>query len=369
MKYMRIFLVLLLLQSMMFPLSVYSQEEEGEVTKYTARDYLDANLPPQEGRRIVLDEITGLLTITDTPKNQELALRLIREWDVGPKQVQIEAKFIEITFTDLNEMGVDWTTWREADPTMGHVASLASPNVLMGAAEAAAFGQAANPAGLGFFIGKASMTGSQLFAYLKALQESGKVNLIHAPRITTLSGQMANMQVVRTFPYAISYERTQVDLTGSIEGQNELIYPVEIYKCEEEIVGVALEVTPTVAEGGNIVTMDIHPEVTKLSQQVSLSSLTAINSAASLFPSNLGWPIIDTRAAQTTVMVRSGETIILGGLIQDADENTVDRKIPILGDIPLVGGLFKYKYEKREKKNLVIFLTARLIDTDGKEIR
>ena len=68
-------------------------------------------------------------------------------------------------------------------------------------------------------------------------------------------------------------------------------------------------------------------------------------------------------------MVRSGETIIMGGLIQDQDENTVERKIPFLGDMPLIGPLFKYKYEKREKKNLVILLTANLMNTQGEEVR
>lgn len=365
-KYINVLLITFVLQ-LFFSMSVFSQEDD-EVVKYTIKEYLETNLPPQDGRRIVLDEVTGLLTITDTPTNQELALELIREWDIPPKQVQIEAKFIEITFTDLDEMGVGWEAVLSEDHTLLDFAT-----GMMGDASAssATFAEAATTAGLGFFVGKAvfGRAGTRLLSYLKALEQSGKANLLHAPRVTTLSGQMANIQVVRTFPYATSAERTEVDLTGITSGEVTAdIYPVETYEIDEEIVGISLEVTPTAIEGSDIVTLYIHPEVTKLSQQIAISSLTEIgDTTASLFPSDLGWPIIDARTAKTTVMVRSGDTIIIGGLIQDEDDGTIERKIPFLGDMPLVGPLFRYKYEKREKKNLVIFLTARLFDTRGEE--
>lgn len=358
MKHIKKFLICgIILQMALLPLA-YTQEEE--VIKYTIKEYLETNLPPQEGRKVVLDEITGLLTLTDTPRNQELALKLIREWDIGPKQVQIEAKFIEITFTDLNEMGVDWSLFRDEHPIINLTTGMMGDS---SATTAATFTQAAEMAGLGFFAGKATMTGAQLLAYLKALEQSGKVNLLNAPRITTLSGQMANIQVVRSFPYATSAERTEVELetvTAGITTKN--IYPVDTYEIEEEITGILLEVTPIVIEGSDIITLEIHPEVTKLIQQVPITSSES-------FPDNLGWPIIDTRTAQTSVMVRSGGTIIIGGLIQDQDEDTIERRIPFLGDVPIIGPLFRYTYEKREKKNLVIFLTAKLIDTQGEEIR
>jgi len=337
-----------------------SQEEDEDVTKYTIREYLEANLPPQEGRKVMLDEISGLLTITDTPSNHQLALKLIREWDIGPKQIEIEAKFIEITFTDLDEMGVDWNLVKAEHPV------LSVDSNLMGTAAATAaatFTEAANTAGMGFLVGKAVMTGSELFSYIKALNESGKVNLLNAPRITTLSGQQANIQVVRSFPYATSAETTIVEYGTYTSGDYVYTntFPVSTYEVEEDIVGVTLEVTPTVVENSDIITLDIHPEVTKLSQQVPLNS-------SETFPEDLGWPIIDTRTAQTSAMVRSGETIIMGGLIQDRDQNTVERKVPFLGDIPLIGGLFRYKYENREKKNLIILLTARLITPQGEEV-
>ncbi len=350
---------------------VFAQNDSDDLTKYTIRQYLEANLPPQEGRKIVLDEITGLLTITDTPSNQELALRLIKEWDRGPKQIQIEAKFVEITFTDLDEMGVDWDLFHHDEPAIyspGSALAVAgatgSVQGLMGAAGAAAqWAQAANAAGLGFLISKTAYHGWEMMAYLKLLAEKDKVNLIHAPKVTTLSGQMANIQVVRTFPYATSTEVTQVEWTTTTLGvTTTAVYPVETYKVEEEIVGVILEVTPTVMEGSDIITLDIHPEVTKISEQIALTG-------SSTFPTNLGWPIIDTRTTQTSVMIRSGDAILIGGLIQDQDDSTVKREVPVLCDLPLIGTLFKYEYQNREKKNLVVILTAKLIDARGEEVK
>ena len=82
----------------------------------------------------------------------------------------------------------------------------------------------------------------------------------------------------------------------------------------------------------------------------------------------MGYPAIDIRTTQTTVKVKSGDTIVMGGFIKDVD-TVYDKKIPFLGDIPLIGELFKYKYQTREKKNLAIFLTATLLTSEGEMIR
>jgi len=384
-KFIKIALILGILNFQILPFtlaqdtaSTNSTSTTDDLTKYTAKEYLETNLPPQDGRKIMLDELTGLLTITDTPSNQELALKLIREWDVGPKQIEIEAKLVEITFTDIDEMGVDWDLMHDRDPLIYSPRSAlfdatqsGSVVGLMGTASTVAhFAQAANTAGMGLLVSKAVYEGWQLMAYIKMLAQKGKANLIHAPRVMTLSGQMANIQLVQSFPYATSCDVTQVEIGSHTE--TTLIPPgtitvkdyvnVETYKVEEEIVGVTLEVTPTVMEGSDIITLDIHPEVTKLSQQIPLTDSDS-------YPPDLGWPIIDTRTAQTSVMIRSGQAILIGGLIQDSDNNTVKRQVPILGDLPLVGPLFKYEYQNREKKNLIVVITARLIDAQGQEVK
>lgn len=330
----------------------FAQEEEA-AKEYTIEEYLEEALPPNENRRVVLDEMTGMLTITDTPSNQQIARELIKLWDVGPQQVRIQAKFVEVAITDIEEMGIEWWYRRIAhDDTKASDIDVNAWTELMGTSTS--FSDATKTSGLGLAFGKISgYTGTYLLAYVKALEEEGKANLLSSPTVTTLSGQMANIQLANILPYAASLERTNVATSAT---------PVfvEKYKVSEKITGITLEVTPKVAGESKVITLDIHPEVSVLIKQIAVSS--AVD-----FPTKMGYPVIDTRTTQTTVVIRSGETVVIGGLIRE-DENITDRKIPFLGDIPLLGNLFKSKLVDRTKKNLVIFLTATLVDSTGELI-
>jgi general secretion pathway protein D len=363
----------------------------------SVKDFLEQVLPPQPGRKIVLNSATGMLTVTDTPSNHKLIRELLEKWDVGPRQISIEAKFMEISEGALNELGVEWYgTKSDTQPNGGTerrrksddfyvgqgpqlldtIGVSPTPSVrpssydssLSGASEAfdERYGDWASPpwsgtewgapvdaAGLGLWIGKSYFSGTELYAYLRALESENKASLLSAPRVTTLSGQMANIELAITQPYASEVNLT--DTGASSFGQ------YQTYEIEEKKTGIFLEVTPSVAEGGNIITLDLHPEVSEVVRKVSLSD-------SDQFPDYLGWPIIDTRSTQTTVVVRSGQTIIIGGLMQD-EETITEPKVPVLGSIPLLGNLFKYKSEERQKTNLVIFLKATLISADGKEIK
>ncbi len=107
-----------------------------------------------------------------------------------------------------------------------------------------------------------------------------------------------------------------------------------------------------------MITLDLHPTIDFFVRRVSSHILA---------PLELGYPIIDTRTTQTSLIVKSGSTVILGGLMQDKD-GLLNKKIPLLGDIPLLGKLFRYKYRNREKRNLLIFVTATLLTSAGEEI-
>lgn len=336
--------------------SLFSEEEEltsDETGGQSIRDYLEEALPANAGRRIVLDETTGMLTVTDTPSNQRIAKELIKFWDVGTKQVRIQARFVEIVETSIGELGVEWDWRRDQNGTEKRDDILVNAVSVPVDSSAAVFGNANTTSGLGLEIGKSYLTGSKLLVYLKALEEQGKANLLSSPTITTLSGQMANIQMANILPYASELERTNI-------GTSVTPVMVEKYKVMEKVSGITLEVTPKVAGEGKIITMDIHPEVTVLVKQIDVS--TSVD-----FPTDLGYPVIDTRSAQTSVVIRSGQTVVLGGLIRE-DESVTERKTPILGDIPLLGYLFKTKYVNKTKKNLIIFLTATIIDSRGEPV-
>lgn len=347
------FLSALVLRLLFIVNSTHAQEEGAAPQEYTIKEYLEEALPANENRRVVLDEITGMLTITDTPSNQEIARELIKLWDVGPQQVRIQARFVEVAMSDIEELGVEWWYRRVAvnRAKSGDIDVDAWTEFL---GEAIPFSDATATSGLGLTIGRISgYSGTFLLAYVKALEEEGKANLLSSPTVTTLSGQMANIQLANIFPYASNIERTNVGTA---------IIPifVEKYTVTEKAVGINLEVTPKVAGESKVITLDIHPEVSLLVKQIPLSP-------SSDFPDKLGYPLIDTRTTQTSVVIRSGETVVIGGLIRE-DENVTKRKVPVLGDIPLLGNFFKSNYVNRTKKNLVIFLTATIVDSRGEPI-
>ena len=335
----------------------YGEEEDGG-TVLEIKDYLEKALPPQEGRKIVLNPAVGLLTITDTPTNHRLIRELLRLIDVGPKQIIIEAKFVEIGVDNLDESGIEWYWHRKG------VAGGKLSGIEIGAASSETdplygihwdgvnkdFPQTVLEGGLDFFISKTTFDGNFISAYLHALEQSKKGNLLSSPKVTTLSGQAANIQITRTLPYV-----SEVDVENRGTAENE--HWVWTFTIEERVTGITLEVTPTVGEG-NLITLDIHPNIDVFLGRVSSHEMAS---------PELGYPLIDTRTTQTSLTIRSGRTIILGGLMQDEDK-LVNKKIPLLGDIPLLGKLFRYKYRNREKKSLLIFITATLLTPTGEEI-
>lgn len=332
-------------------------DESGEAA--TIQEYLQQALPENPDRKIVLDEITGVLTVTDIPSNQEMAKELIKLWDIGPSQVRIQARFVEIEVTDIEELGVEWFWQRPDRPAQKNTrfsnmgVNAFTPSLSEDVTDAGFFAMANETSGLGLQLGKWTKAGNAVRVYLKALEEEGKVNLLSSPTVTTLSGQMANIQLANIVPYASDFTRTNIGWSGAP-------IMVEVYKVAEKVTGILLEVTPTVAGDNKIITMDIHPEVSVLIDQLPIS-------AADEFPPGLGYPVVDTRTTQTSVVIKSGETVVIGGLMRE-DEEITDKKVPVLGDIPILGYLFKTHHTNSVKKNLLIFLTATVLNSRGEPI-
>ncbi len=342
------------------------------------KQYLEQSLPSQDGRKITYNDSSKLLTVTDTKDNQELIKRLIKEFEVGPKQVMIETRFVEISVNDLDELGIEWDFFHPANAngnnsgfTIGSPGHQNYQNVHWNNDLLSTFPVTGNFAGQ-LLISKVLANGEQYIANLRFLEQQGKANLLSAPKITTISGQMANIQVVRTYPYVSDFTLENI---GTAE------FPIWTYKLTlaEKPIGIFLEATPYVTEGSNTITLDLHPEVSVLRNQVPISNLNTSGQTGNLgnvtsttsvkvIPAALGWPVVDVRTTQTSVSVDSGATIVLGGLIKDS-ETVTKRKIPVLGDIPLLGQAFRYDYKNQTKTNLLIFITASIIDSKGEAIR
>jgi type IV pilus secretin PilQ/predicted competence protein len=263
----------------------------------------------------IIDEANNALVVTDSAMGMEDTARLIKSLDRRPRQVVIEAKFVEMQLQDDYHLGIQWY----AGSVRNGVLSEASVQI--------PFAQTIYGA---FSLGKVT-SNSVLEATLLAAAEKGKAKVLSDPKITTLNNKEANINITEQTPY-------------TTEEWSATTPPVRTIKSEYVTTGIILKVTPVINSDGRIL-MKIKPSVSQV-------TATTIIGAA---------PGIDTREADTNVIVKDGETIVIGGLIKDMQSTTVF-KIPLLGDIPLLGWLFRKKSVIRSRIELLIFVTPRIME-------
>src|SRR4029077_10536880 len=214
------------------------------------------------------------------------------------------------------------------------------------------------------------------------------VDLLSAPKVTTKSGQRAVIEIVREFRYPVSFTPPQVpSITGGTGGTGSVsinvVTPTTPQTFETRNTGVTLEVEPVV--GPDCVTIDLNlvpqvvefegfinygspifgilPPVTFVDPVTGLTKL--LTSPNVLLTSNvINQPVFSTRKVTTNVSVWDGQTVVIGGLMSENVQKTEDR-VPIVGDIPLIGRLFRTNVDQHIKTNLVIFVTAHLITPGG----
>lgn len=175
---------------------------------------------------------------------------------------------------------------------------------------------------------------------LTARENVSYVNVLSNPLLTTISGKEAKLDVIEKIPYIEATQQITVDGGGSQSAAQEITFAD---------VGVRLKVTPQVG-GDDIIEMQVEPEVLELVDFV------------------LGTPVIDERKVMTTVYVKNNETIVLAGLLREGMSKSTE-KVPLLGDIPVLGNLFKRTEERSEKRELLIFLTPHLISPGSSPIK
>jgi general secretion pathway protein D len=186
----------------------------------------------------------------------------------------------------------------------------------------------------GLAVGAWKGTGSdvRIGAILNALEKTSGVNILSTPHIVTSNHSKAKIIVGENRAFV-----TQSRITETVD----LITPTVIKTFEYKDVGISLEITPHISQGG-LVRLEIDSEFTKLIEDVASPSVDT--------------PTTAKREAQTVISMKSGSTIVIGGLIRD-DKTNIEKKIPLVGDLPIVGGLFKFQKERLQKTNLLMFLT------------
>ncbi len=357
------------------------------------------------------------LIVTQTSRNIERIRNiLVRYSEV--RQVEIEAKFMEVQEGALEELGVNWSINQKATQHSGAKAvyntsgrslanvfsnSSSSPQgsivrpALLGAVSQAVDdagnvvtlgnstletlpilnnapqlpGAANLAAGAGALASISGIIGEfDVNAVVRALAQRQGTDLLSAPRVTVLSGNPANITVAQEMRYPQSFGQTQSQVgTGSASGGGSAGVAITAGTPQEftaRNVGVELKVTPTVEEDDYSISLDLNPKVTEFDGFVEFGgpSIAISGSTTVTVPSGFYQPIFSVRDISTKVTIWDGATLVMGGLTRE-EVKKVNDKVPVLGDIPILGRMFRSRGVSSQKRNLLIFVTANLVSPGG----
>ncbi len=267
------------------------------------------------GRKVV-DTTGRTIIVTDFEHAVDEIAKLIEAFDRKPHQVSIQAKVVQVALNDKHRMGVNWR----------HVLNSISPRASLGISTVLPVPERNTQINYKTILG-----GVDLDIAIEALQTAGETKIIVSPNISALDGQEATIKVIRKVPWRqVQYEPGTTNVVG------------ESYNFEE--IGAILSVTPRINDDG-FVRVDIKPTISSMGE----------HEAGVTEP-----PIVKKSEAVTTVIVKDGVTIIIGGMIETMKED-VNTSVPILGRVPLFGHLFRSSAVQKIKTETIVFLTPHIM--------
>lgn len=282
----------------------------------------------ESGRSVIVSPQAGLVTIKAFPHEISAVKSFINDTqDHLRRQVIIEAKILEVTLNDDYQQGIEWSN------VLGHIGSTdigfsTSGNIVNNSISAAIGGVT----GINF-------TNADFSGVINLLSTQGNVQVLSSPRITATNNQKAVIKVGED-----EYFVTEVSSTTTTGTATTTTPEVELTPFFS---GIALDVTPQIDENGEVI-LHVHPSVTLTDEQVKTIRLGDEDFALPLAQSSV-------RESDTIIRAKSGEIVVIGGLIETRKVD-IESKTPLLGNIPLVGELFKSKSQTTQKKELIIML-------------
>lgn len=327
----------------------------------TIKDILENAVSWPSDSKINLDERSGALIITNTPSNLKIIEDLIYNLDIDATQILIEARFIEMNVTDLNELGMNVSL--DSVFAFNKDSGNAETQISSGSGSSFSTFTGAPNEGLNLTY-QGILTKPQFSAVLHALDKNTKVKTLSAPKITTLNNQTASIEIADEFVYPSRYEPTLIkqdlnndgDFLDTVAGVKETRFVNVPQGFETRPVGILLNVTPSVGQDKKTIALTLNPEVSEATAN------------AFEYSGEVKLPKFTTRDLTTNVVTNNGDTIVLGGLIKETRINTVT-KTPLLGDMPVFGALFRKNSDNVERKNLLIFVTATIISQKGEMLK
>ncbi len=282
---------------------------------------IEMSLTPGIGK-MKFDERSNKVIVSDTKEKLERINRIISEFDQKDKAVFIEAKILQIILNNEHKLGVDWEVILSDlnDMNITNDFNILSSSDKRGTMSVGTLGS------------------DKYRLFVEMLDTVGTTEILSSPRITTVNNKEAKILVGSTEPYVTTSTTTPASgATTTAETVNFLD------------VGIKLAVTPTIHNDG-FITLKIQPEVSTVTSNLTTSNNNTI-------------PIVETSEAETTVIVKDGVTIVIGGLIKEEKINSMKR-VPVLGRIPVLGAAFRNDSKKKVKTEIVILLTPKIVTGD-----
>ncbi|MGC9450130.1 MAG: type II secretion system protein GspD [Oceanipulchritudo sp.] len=370
------------------PVEAEPEDQRGEAERALKSFLQRAGVPFTgiEGADLALAD--GQLIVTQTPRNHEKVRQLLRRYR-EIKQVEIEARFLEVEERNLRELGLEWTLVSNDNDRLTNAPMRTLANAFsVGEDESRvvidrpgvdlpAIGQGAPVLPITVDLAEEA---SSLFTFtgavgeidlnllVRALERQSGNDLLSAPKLTVLSGKTAEIVVAEEFRYPEMYGDTNAEVgAGNSESGSAgvAITAGTPRSFTTRNVGVEMEVTPTVEEN-DAISLRLKPKVTEFEGFVEYggTSIAIASDTTVTVPSGFYQPVFSIRRIQTEVTIWDGATVVMGGLTREHAVRVRD-KVPLLGDLPLLGRLFRSEGESTQKRNLLIFVTANLVSPGG----
>jgi len=260
---------------------------------------------------------------------------VIEKLDVRRAQVYVEALIVEVTADKAAEFGIQWQSLHDLSSTQSRViggtnfgARGGGANIIDTAADILGVGPGLN---IGIVKGQVTIPGigtvTNLAALARALETDAKANILSTPNLLTLDNEEAKIVIGQNVPF----------ITGQYALSGAATTPTPFQTIERRDVGLTLRIKPQISEGGTV-RLQIYQEVSSVQDRTNLAGV-----------------ITNKRSIESTVIVDDGQIVALGGLVQDSTNAGVD-KVPLLGDLPVLGALFRFETRRQTKTNLMVFL-------------
>ncbi|MCF6338390.1 MAG: pilus (MSHA type) biogenesis protein MshL [Gammaproteobacteria bacterium] len=325
---------------------------------------LQAIIGSEEGRKVIVNAQSGIVVVRAMPAELRAVSKYLQTTqNVIERQVILEAKILEVELSDGFQSGVNWSALGKGKNGDSVIAGQFGGSSVFTSGVSNLQGQtnALNPADLSGLRSNVASAFGGMFAmsldigdftgFLEFLETQGDVHVLSSPRVSTVNNQKAVIKVgTDEFFVTDVNTNTNTALGGASANQSVNVELTPFFS------GVALDVIPQISEDG-MVTLHIHPSVSEVTERVKKISLSSTN--------QLSVPLALSmiRESDSIVRARSGQVVVIGGLMQNQTRNKTS-SVPLLGDLPLIGGLFRHEQKVTRKSELVILLRPIVVDND-----